>query len=317
MPYDVPAPLGELAELQRGVLCRGQLLSGGLSDHAIGRRVGRGRWQRLHTGVYAVFSGNVDRQAALWAVVLRAGPGALLSHQTAAEVDQLTEKPSPPIHVTVPACRRVSRIPGTVVHLRQDVERVRHPSRLPPRTRLEDTVLDLTDGCADAADAIGWVTRALGRRLTTQDRLKRAASQRLQLRWRTRIDAVLTPEMAGIHSALEYRYLRDVERPHRLPASTRQARVVLADRSAYRDVLYDGYGLTVELDGEAAHPGDTRWLDIGRDNAAAADELATLRYSYWDVTLTPCLVAAQVSQALRRRGWPGSPRRCSPDCPVA
>jgi hypothetical protein len=317
MYYDVPLLLGELAERQRGVLCRRQLLSGGLSDHAVGRRVGRGQWQRLHTGVYAAFSGNVDRQAVLWAAVLRAGQGAVLSHQTAAEVDQLTDKPSPLIHVTVPGTRRVSRIRGTVVHVRQDVERIRHPSRLPPRTRLEDTVLDLTNECTDAADAVGWITRALGRRLTTQDLLRRTAGQRLQLRWRAEINAALAPDMAGLHSALEYRYHRGVERPHRLPASTRQVRAVLAGRNSYRDVLYDGYGLAVELDGDAAHPGDTRWLDIERDNAAAADGLVTLRFSYWDVTLTPCLVAAQVSQVLRLRGWNGSPRRCSADCPVA
>jgi len=317
MSYDVPPLLAELADLQRGVMCRGQLLSGGLSDHVVSRRVGRGQWQRLHSGVYAVFSGNVDRRASLWAAILRADHGAMLSHQTAAEVDGLIDQPSRLIHVTVPASRRVSCIRGATVHVRQDAERILHPTRLPPRTRLEDTVLDLADDCTDAVDAVGWIARAIGRRLTTQELLRRTAGQRLRLRWRAEINAVLAPEMAGVHSALEYRYVRGVDRPHRLPASTRQARVVLAGRTSYRDVLYDEYGLTVELDGDAAHPGDARWLDIARDNAAAADGLVTLRFSYWDVTLTPCLVAAQVSRALCARGWPGPPRRCSADCPVS
>ena len=43
-----------------------------------------GRWQRLQRGVYATFSGEPTRQTALWAALLRAGPGAVLSHQTAA-----------------------------------------------------------------------------------------------------------------------------------------------------------------------------------------------------------------------------------------
>jgi hypothetical protein len=30
-----------------------------------------GRWQRLHTGVYATFSGEPGRRCALWAAVLR------------------------------------------------------------------------------------------------------------------------------------------------------------------------------------------------------------------------------------------------------
>src|SRR5215510_7400424 len=43
--------------------------------------------------------------------------------------------------------------------------------RLPPRTRIEETVLDLTDECQDVVDAIDWIARAFGRRLTTQNQL--------------------------------------------------------------------------------------------------------------------------------------------------
>jgi very-short-patch-repair endonuclease len=120
-----------------------------------------------------------------------------------------------------------------------------------------------------------------------------------------------------MHSALEYRYGHDVETPHGLPKSKRQVRVRQGDKREYRDVLYEEYELVVELDGQVAHPGDRRWLDIWRDNAAAATGALTLRYGYRDLALTPCLVAAQVSQVLRSRGWPGTARPCSPNCPVS
>jgi very-short-patch-repair endonuclease len=80
-------------------------------------------------------------------------------------------------------------------------------------------------------------------------------------------------------------------------------------------VLYDGYGLIVELDGRAAHPGDTRWQDIRRDNAAAADGTTTLRFGWDDLRIRACPVADQVYRALRRSG-PVSARPCSPECPV-
>jgi len=165
--------------------------------------------------------------------------------------------------------------------------------------------------------AIDWVTKALGRRLTTQHKLSLAAAGRAQLRWRADLTRVLSPDLAGIHSALEFRYHRDVERPHRLPRGTRQAPATAGSRSAYRDVLYDEYGLIVELDGKVAHPDDARWLDISRDNAATATGLMTLRYGYSDLCCRPCQVAAQVASALYIRNWPGQPRRCSPRCPVS
>jgi hypothetical protein len=283
----------------------------------IQKRVEDRRWQRLQTGVYGVFSGPVPHRARLWAAVLRAGDGAALSYQSAAELDGLSDKPGSLIHVTIPASRRAIAINGTVVHTRHDAEQAKHPSRLPPRTRLEETVLDLANDCHEATDALGWVTSALGRRLTTQDRLRDAMDRRSRLRWRSDIALALTPGLAGIHSALEYNYFRYVERPHGLPSASRQAKFQVGGRLGYRDVLYDEYSVVVELDGAVAHQGDERWRDFRRDNAAATEGVITLRYGYRDVTTTPCLVAAQVSQVLRWRGWPGAARPCGPSCPVS
>jgi very-short-patch-repair endonuclease len=316
MPHEMPEQLRELADRQCGVVSRSQAMSAGLSKDLIRSRLERQRWQRMHTGVYATFTGVPDRQATLWAAVLRAGPGAALSFQTAAELDRLIDKPSSLIHVTIPASRRVAPIRGVIVHLRHDADRAAHPTRLPPRTRLEETVLDLAGGCQDVCDAIDWVARALGRRLTKQSLLREAMDRRSKLAWRVELKSLLTADAAGIHSALEYRYHRYVEAPHRLPRGKRQVRVTRNSTREYRDVTYEEYALVVELDGQVAHPGDTRWLDIRRDNAAAATGALTLRYGYEDLTVAPCMVAVQVSQVLEIRGWRGTARPCSPGCPI-
>jgi hypothetical protein len=83
-----------------------------------------------------------------------------------------------------------------------------------------------------------------------------------------------------------------------------------------QDVRYERYQLIVELDGRAAHPGQERWRDIHRDNASAADGCVTLRYSWSDVTLRTCEVAAEVGRVLRSRAWIGQLRPCGPDCTV-
>lgn len=84
----------------------------------------------------------------------------------------------------------------------------------------------------------------------------------------------------------------------------------------YRDNLYEEYRVCVELDGLAAHPADERWRDIRRDNEGiGTDDVVTFRFSMVDVTTHACRSAALVAAALRRRGWTGQPRRCSPRCP--
>ena len=138
-------------------------------------------------------------------------------------------------------------------------------------------MLDLCDSARSLDQAIGWMTSALGRRLTTQEILRSAVRERGRLRWRGDLETVLQPEMAGVHSVLEFRYVRDVENAHGLPRGRKQAPVARDRHREYRDVLYDEFALAVELDGKLAHPDDKRWLDIHRDNAAAATGVITLR----------------------------------------
>ena len=100
----------------------------------------------------------------MWAAVLRAGNGAVLSHETAAELVGLTDRPSAKIHVTVPHRRTPARIPGVVVHRSVRAAASRHPSRMPPQTTVEDTVVDLTQTARSIDDAMGWLARAIGER---------------------------------------------------------------------------------------------------------------------------------------------------------
>lgn len=314
MPVHLPQALRDLAEFQRGAVTRRQALESGLTLGTVRARLADGRWQRIRPGVYTVFSGEPGRQTLLWAATLGAGAGATLSHYTAAELDGLLRQPADLIHVTVPESRRVRRVPGVIVHRSGRILQARHPVRTPPRTRIEETVLDLVQVARTFDDAFDWLCRACGGRHTTPGRLRAAMADREKLRWRAAISGALGDVALGVHSGLEHRYLHDVERAHGLPAATRQVRVAHGSRTAYRDALYAEYGVVVETDGAAAHPAGDQWRDHHRDNAAAAAGLLTMRYSWADISAAPCRVATEVAAALRQRGWPGQPRRCGPRC---
>jgi hypothetical protein len=304
---------------QAGIIAHRQAAEMGFSPETIRSRLRNGRWQRLHWGVYATFSGNPSRETALWAALLRAGPGAVLSHQTAAERHGLIDDPSQVITITVPASRTPPRnkIPGIVIHRSDAILRTRHPAMLPPCTRVEDTVLDLIQLSATLDDAYAWISRAVGRRRTTAERIRLAMGARKKLRWRKEITLALSDAADGVLSVLEYRYVHRVEHPHGLPAARRQARIQRRTGSAYLDNLYEEYGLCAELDGTTAHPADEQWRDKHRDNENMVRGIDTLRFSWSDVNDRPCETAATVAAVLRRRGWRGAPHPCSrPGCPV-
>ena len=325
MSVDLPGDCARLLKRQRGVIARWQAPAAGLSPTFIDGQLRRDRWQPLYFGVYAAFTGVPPRESLLWAGLLRAGPEAVLSHHTAAELDGLTDHPVAGIHITIghdrrieiPGGRRHRLAPRIVLHRTVRLDAIRHPVKTPPRTRIEETVLDLTQVGASFDEAFSWLSRGCGRRLVTPQQLSQALNARGRVRWRDELAAALDVVSEGAHSYLEYRYIYDVERPHRLPTAKRQATMLREARPQRLDNLYEGFGVGVELDGRAYHLVEDRWRDIHKDNASAISGITTLRFSWADVTRRPCAVAADVARALQRRGWVGPAWQCGPGCTAA
>src|SRR4051812_10827827 len=73
-----------VAARQHGVIARAQLRALGLSDDAITKRASRGRLHAVHRGVYAVGHPVLGARGRWMAAVLACGPGAVLSHASAA-----------------------------------------------------------------------------------------------------------------------------------------------------------------------------------------------------------------------------------------
>lgn len=305
---------------QARVTSRRQALAAGWSEKMIATRLRSGAWRRLQRGSYATFTGDASREARLWAAILRSGEGAVLSHETAAEIHGFAEKPGTKIHVSIPERRRPARrrpIPGVIVHRRRALTPAWTAPWELPRTTVEDTILDLIDAARTFDDAYGWTTRALAKQATTVSLIRKALADRKRIRWRNWLTEALQDAGDGLDSPLERRYAIDVEQAHGLPVAVRQAKFRSGSGTIYLDNLYADYGVCVELDGLAAHPPQSRRKDARRDNANLVDrDIYTLRFEWPDATETRCETAMNVARILSKRGWTGSAKPCGPGCPV-
>jgi hypothetical protein len=297
------------ARRQDDVLTSAQARALGLDQGVLDRRVREGRWRRLHRGVVVVHAGPPPWRTLARAALLHAGEGAALSHRAAGWLQGLVPQPSV-IDVTIPHDRRIRPAEGVVVHRRRG-PLVAGGSI--PMTPLITTVADLLATTPDADETVRLLAEAVDRGLPTEH-LRRVLAARPTQRGRRLALEMLDEVGAGVESALELRYHRDVERAHGLPRSRAQARDVLAGAVIRADRRYDEWSTRVELDGSVAHRGARGDADVWRDNAVALEigDL-TLRYR-WRHVLTPCRTAAQVAGALGARGWTGALRSCGPGC---
>lgn len=302
---DPPAALLTLAADQAGVVSAAQVRAEGFSLRSVDRLVGQRSWSRLLPGIYSVHSGEPSWLTNAWAGVMFGGDHARLGFEAAGHVWNLRSEPPSTVVVLIPAKRQLVDRPPWVFRRETDATRAKRSPGSPPRTTIEDTVVDLCRG-ASASEVTDLVTKAVQSRRTTAPRLLECVDRRARVAHRTMLRDLLGDVAEGAQSVLELRYVRDVERAHGLPTATRQARARRG--SAYRDARYDDYATIVELDGKT-HAGEAL-RDSRRDNSALIDGEVTLRYGWPDVSDRACVVAWQVASVLRARGWPGSPTRC-------
>jgi hypothetical protein len=98
--------LASLASRQYGVVGRWQLVELGFGDEAIKLRLRAGRLHPLHRDAYAVGHRIITRRGKWLAAVLAMGPGAFLSHESAAALWGMAGD-RPRVDVTAPRGRQV------------------------------------------------------------------------------------------------------------------------------------------------------------------------------------------------------------------
>jgi predicted transcriptional regulator of viral defense system len=131
-----------VAERQWGVVSRAQLLGLGISPAAIAMWRRRGRLHVVYRGAYAVGHASLGREGRRLAAVLACGPGAVLSHKSAASHWGLLRTDQTRIDVTAPRGRHGA--PGIRLHRSRslDAQDITSHEGI-PITSVSRTLLDL------------------------------------------------------------------------------------------------------------------------------------------------------------------------------
>jgi very-short-patch-repair endonuclease len=294
------ALIHDLARRQHGVVTRAQLLGAGLTARVVWRRLEQQRLRPIHRGVYLVGPLNAPHSREM-AAVLACGPGAVVSHMTAAALWDVVPRPSPvtPVDVLVPGrwcghrpgvqVRRVRRLgPGEVTRWNGI------PVTAPARTLL-DLAADLgREGRSREMEQA--VARAERGGLVTGPEL-RALVARYPRRMGVRLLRGVVEGHVGpvlTRSEAEERLLALI-RGGRLPEP--EVNVVVAGHEV--DFLWAEERLVVEVDGYEFHSSKSCFeADRRRDAELSAAGFRVLRVTWRRITAERDAVLALIARTL-------------------
>lgn len=242
--------LARLASRQHGVVARRQLLALGFSRGAIAVRIRAGRLIPIHAGVYLVGHRAWPPLAAEMAAVLACGPGALVSHRSAAALWRLIDPPRGN-RVTVTVQRAWAPVrPGIRIHraaslLRRDRRLLRRiPITSPARTLLDLAALvelpELESLVADAG------RRNLVRARELVDQLERNRGRRGAATLRRLLERIEGPALTRSEAE---RKMLSMLRSRGLPSP--ETNVWIAGFQV--DFVWARASVIVEIDGFAFH----------------------------------------------------------------
>jgi predicted transcriptional regulator of viral defense system len=300
----VDVALAALGAAQWGVVALEDLLALGLSQTAIRKRAAAGRLHRLHRGIYSLIPPNLLSREGRWlAAVLACGPGAVLSHRSAAALHRLRATGATRIEVAVPT--RSHRVhTGLNIHrsktlIRADTTTVQNI----PCTTVARTLLDL----AEAVDR-----RAVERACDQAEILElfdlRAVNDILRRNATRRgakvIRAVLDEHYIGstiTWSELEERFLKLV-REAGLPRPEVNVWVVLPDGGPpiRGDFVWRAQQVIIETDGYETHR--SRWAferDRRRDQRTSAAGWRPIRTTMRQLERAPEEIVATARALMR------------------
>lgn len=273
------ALVAKLASRQHGVVSVDQLRAVGLDKHRVHQRLRTRRLHRVHHGVYAVGHVGLSREGLWMAAVLACGPGAVLSHGSAAALWGLLRPFAGPIDVSVPTHGGRRSRAGIRIHRCESLvngDRREAPDLVTTRTRIPVTTVART-----IADLRGTVPLHLVRRA-----IRQAEIARLPLGSDVKTDRT--------RSDLERDFLR-LCRDHGLTPP--EVNVKIGRWTV--DFLWRRERLAVETDSYAYHRGSVAFEDDhARDLDLRRRGYAVHRFTGRQLRDRPAHVAADLRDAL-------------------
>jgi very-short-patch-repair endonuclease len=296
-PRGVEQAIAALAGRQHGVVSHGQLRALGVGPSAIKHRIGVGRLQPLHRGVYAVGHRALRREAWWMAAVLASGDGAVLSYRSAAALWGIRDTARGRVEVSVPRHRRsTSRVEVHFVAMQPDEIAVERgvPVTAPART-LFDLATVVTEDQLEHA-----FNETEVRRLTSAVSLDALVARYPARRGARAIRRVLDRHRKNgetvLRSVLERRLLALVD-DHGLP----RPQMNRVGPHGELDARWPEQRLIVECDGFATHGTRKAFeADRARDRALQVAGWRVVRVTWRQLTNDAEVVARQLAALLGR-----------------
>lgn len=300
MSEDLADEFAELCDGQAGVLTVASAFTY-LGEPAVRWRLTSGRWRRVGPGVLVTQSGPLSEEQRLWVPLLAAGSGAVLAGLTAAKLDGLAGFEDRRTYLLIPASRLMRRaLPGAVVHRSSLLGPTYvHPTRRPPRTRLGRSLVDAAAWAATDRLARAILAAGVQQRLIRASDLMRVVEHCPRVRRRALMRATLA-DIAGGAQALSELDFCDLVRRFGLPEPDRQFERLDDQGRRWLDAVWEWARLVAEIDGRWHMDVRAWWADMQRDNELIVDGYRVLRFPAFVVRDNPEVVAAQITQALRR-----------------
>jgi hypothetical protein len=287
--------IAEIADRQHGVLTAKQLVSVGLGRSAISERTSGGRLHRIHRGVYAVGHRGLSLHGRFMAAVLACGPGAVLSHVSAAVLWELLRPLDGPVHVSVPSASGRARRLGIHLHRSPSLNPHPEPSPSPSYSQQEGGRrgrLLVTRRHNIPVTSVARTLEDLQRTSLLAPHLLRRATRQAEIRG-YRLEHLTSDRT---RSDLETLFLAIV---HRYALPLPEVNVKLGRWTV--DFLWRSQRLVVETDFWGYHRGSISFEDDhARDLDLRAAGYAVLRYDDTQLESEPARVAEDVTRALSR-----------------
>ena len=282
------------------MLSREQLLGLGLGKDAIQHRIASERLHRLHAGVYAVGHQVIPREGRWMAAVLASGPGAVLSHWSAAHLWMIRPNSRTRIDVTVahrcrsskPIRRHISEVPDDERTVEEDI----------PVTTVPRTILDLA--ATEDADTVENLLREsefrqLSDRLSLPDLIERYRGKRGTRKVQLALDRLKEDPVGRKRSRLEERFAPFL-RQNRLPLPRFNDWIILGDKRYRVDCHWPDLRQIVELDGWDGHSTRTAFReDRARDRRLTAAGYTVTHITWNQLDDAPTEIAADLRALLR------------------
>jgi very-short-patch-repair endonuclease len=291
-----------LASSQAGVVSRRQLYAAGVTRAQVRANVRARRWRRVGSQSVAVHTGPLLLDAQHWAAVFEAGPRAMLDGASALIASGLQHFAVDRIRVSVPRGGRVRRARGLDIRQTRRWSADDLASRGVPRTRPE----------VAAVRAALWARTnkqaALVLTMTVQQGLAGAEAIGFEMlrirrdRRRAFAQAVILDLIGGVRSLGELEVARECRR-RGLPEPTRQVVRRTLGGTYYLDLIWEQWGVVVEVDGIHHSWAQQVVGDALRQNAITLSNARVLRLPLLGLRVDPDSFFAQIEAALVAAGW--------------